>query len=113
MPEEIFIIIIIAIGAGTLSGIFAQLFGYLKSRAPKSTSDASMTTSELEGMIQNWIREATRPLVSRLDKIEERLEPLEAFEVQGRLSDKSILDDVNSFEEKRDEELAPRQRTKN
>ena len=109
MPEEIFIIIIVGIIAGTLSGIVAQFFGYLKTKAPKTSSEASMTTSELEAMIQKWIGEATRPLVSRLDKIEEHLEPLQ---VAGPSNEKSILDDMDAYEAKEEDVLASRQKTK-
>lgn len=108
MPQEIFVIIIVAIAAGTLSGIVSQVIGYLKSRTPESpASDASMTTSELESMIQKWIGEAMLPLESRLDKIEERLDPAK---LEAAPAKKSILDDMDGFEEEK--ELVSRSRTK-
>ncbi|MFK7844983.1 MAG: hypothetical protein AB8G77_06775 [Rhodothermales bacterium] len=108
MPQEIFVIIIVAIAAGTFSGVVSQIIGYMKSRTQDSpASDASMTTSELESMIQKWIGEATLPLTSRLDRIEEHLDPAKLNESLGR---KSILDDMDGFEEEK--ELVSRSRTK-
>ncbi len=109
MPEEIFIIIIVGILAGTFSGVVAQVVGYLKTKAPKTSADASMTTSELEGMIQKWIGEATRPLVERLDELENSGHPISP---KGKIAEKSILDDMDGFDALEQEEKALRQRTK-
>ncbi len=109
MPEEVFVIVLIGIIAGTLSRITTQFFNYLKSKGSKATSDASMTTSELEGMIQKWIVEATRPLVDRLENIEEKLD-IDLNESQ--VNRKSILDDMDGFEEAGEKEIETRRRTK-
>ena len=114
MPEEIFVIIIVAIAAGTFSGVVSQVIGYLKSRQPQqslSSSDASMTTSELEGMIQKWIREANRPIADRLDLIEQRLDIPEASLKSGKKSLLEDMDGYDPFEEEKSE--SKRGRVKN
>lgn len=110
MPEEIFVIIIVAIGAGTLSGIVSQIIGYLKSRTPeKPLQDNSLTTSELEGMMRKWIVDATQPLASRMDNIEQKL----TGEQPAQISSKSILDDMDTYEQADGEkELASKTRSK-
>ncbi len=114
MPEEIFIIIIVAILAGTFSGVVKQVLSYLQSRhgAPvrSSSSETSMTTSELESMIQKWIGESTRPLVDRLDRIESHIGNTPE---QISSTKKSILDDMDGYESAEDEErLSARARQK-
>lgn len=112
MPEEIFIIIVVAIVAGTLSGIISQFFSYLKSRGPKTAEGHSMTTSELEGMIQKWIREATKPLVDRIERMEEHLD-MDALPAKNQAGNTSILDDMEGYETTEEpDRLATRRREK-
>ncbi|MEM8486961.1 MAG: hypothetical protein AAF564_15515 [Bacteroidota bacterium] len=101
MPEEIFVIIVVAIGAGTFMSIVGMMINYLKTRSEQGTGN-SMTTSELEGMIQKWIEESTQPLVDRLDEMEAQLNS----------ADKSggLLDGMDAYED--DEALEPARREK-
>ncbi len=105
MPEEIFIIIIVAILAGTFSGVVKQVLNYLQSRngAPvrASSGETSMTTSELESMIQKWVGESTRPLIDRLDRIETHIG---AAPAQINTAEKSILDDMAGYEASKEED---------
>ena len=110
MPEEIFVIIIVAIAAGTFSGVVSQIIGYLKSRSPQQTvSDSSMTTSELENMIQKWITEANKPIVERLDSIERTLEPASTNKATAK---KSLLDDMDGYDPFEEEAAAKGKRVK-
>ena len=103
MPEEIFVIIVVAICAGTFMSIVGMMINYLKTR-PQQGSGNSMTTSELEGMIQKWIEESTQPLVDRLDEMEARLER----------ADKSggLLDGIDGYEYDKEMELARREKSR-
>ena len=77
MPEEIAIIIVISILAGTFSGILRMILNYKKARmgiTGGTRSDASMTTSELERLLFKVVEEATEPLMQRIDDLELLLE---------------------------------------
>lgn len=101
MPEEIFVIIVVAICAGTFMSIVGMMINYLKTRPQQGTGN-SMTTSELEGMIQKWIEESTQPLVDRLDEMEARLD---SADKPG-----ALLDGMDAYEDS--EVLEPARREK-
>ncbi len=76
MPEEIFIIIVVSILAGTFSGIVKMVLEFMKARQgalPSGNKADSMTASELERLLENAVRQGTTDLSERLDAIEERL----------------------------------------
>ena len=72
MPEEIFIIVIIAIMSGTLLGVVSNVRQYLetKNAGKGEQSGSSMRTSELEAMMERAAQKAIRPLVKRVENIE-------------------------------------------
>ena len=76
MNDEIFFIVITAIIFGTvmIASIFKSVFRYAggKTQAPKL--DASLTTSELQGLIRDAVTEATEPLNERIAMLEQRLD---------------------------------------
>lgn len=80
MPEEVVAIVIIAIIAGTLSGLVKQILEYKKSKhAARSTGSegASLTTSELRRLMQAAVEEGNLSLEARFDELEARLDRLE------------------------------------
>ncbi|MDZ4698737.1 MAG: hypothetical protein SH809_03430 [Rhodothermales bacterium] len=77
MPEEIFIIIVVSILAGTFSGIVKMVLEFMKMRQgtlPSGSAADSMTASELERLLEKAVRQGTTKLSERLEAIEERLE---------------------------------------
>ena len=80
MPDGIFVIIVVAIIAGTFLGIVKAILGYLASKHELSGSKkqpkqreapgSSLTTSELHAMIRNAVEEATAPLAARVEHLE-------------------------------------------
>lgn len=83
MPEEIFILSVLAIlcGSTLILGIVLVLFAYnrAKLKAHQEAGDAGMTASELRDLIQQAVEEATRPLMQRIDALQaaqEKHEPL-------------------------------------
>ena len=70
MPEEVFIIVVVAI----LSGVVKTIVGYLRERDRKTGGDNSLTTSELKQIVANTVAEATAPLEDRFAMLERRME---------------------------------------
>lgn len=79
MPEEIMIIVIVAIVAGTLTSITKIIFGHMQSKSAKKEAikGASLTTSELEHLMHAAVREGNLSLEARFDGLEDRLDQLE------------------------------------
>ncbi len=78
MPEEIMIIVIFAIIAGSITSTIRMILSHREKtmgvRKKDSNSDSSsVTTSELERMLHRVVRQAMGPLDDRLDEIEDRL----------------------------------------
>ncbi len=83
MPEEVAVIAIVAIVFGSVITIVKSVLAYRKdvrqgSRgeiASKSSvsEGASLTTSELEGMMRRAVADATAPLADRIDLLESRM----------------------------------------
>ena len=98
MPEEIMIIIIVSIIAGTISSIVRSIMGVAKARAQSpATPGSSLTTSELQRMLQAAVAEGNTRIEARFDELEARLDRLEGQEplgpsTQARI-DPRLLDD--------------------
>lgn len=78
MPEEIMIIVIIAIISGSVVSIVKTVVGNKYSdRKDKprleTPSSASMTTSELKAMLRETVTDATQPLVERIERLEDQM----------------------------------------
>ena len=75
MEGTIFIIVLTAIICGTVMiGItIGSIFKYATARSQSQKTDASLTTSELHGLIRDAVDEATEPLNERLAALEQRL----------------------------------------
>lgn len=76
MPFEIFVIVIVAIIAGTVSGIVKQALNYKRETRGirPSQEGSSLTTSELRRMLEEVVAEATAPLAEQVKALERRLE---------------------------------------
>lgn len=76
MSDEIFFIAITAIifGTGMIASIFKSIFKYAGGKTQPQKTDASLTTSELHGLIRDAVVEATEPLNERVAELEQRLE---------------------------------------
>jgi len=72
MPEEVFILALLSIAAGTLviTSIVRNISKYMRARHG-ATQGSSMTTSELEKMLRRVVEESTETLHERIDKLEE------------------------------------------
>ncbi len=94
MPEEVLVVIIIAIVAGSISlvSIARMLFKYLNARAglAPQVENPSFTTSELEQMLRRVARESNQPLLDRIEALEEQLTPESARLLDP--SSKSVLE---------------------
>ncbi len=86
MPYEIFVIVVIAILAGTFSSVVKMIIGYLQSKRGANGEQGSLTESQLRRMIESSIDDSIKPLEKRFDTIEDRLNHvLEAPPEQRRL----------------------------
>lgn len=76
MPEEVFLIVMTAIAAGTLTSIVKLVVNYLQGRDVKSRSNqgSSLTTSELQRIIEETVQRAIEPLAGKIDRLEYRLD---------------------------------------
>ena len=76
MEGTIFVIVIVAIvcGTGMIATTIQGIFKYALARSQPQKTDASLTTSELRGLIRDAVDEATEPLNERLAALEQRLE---------------------------------------
>lgn len=87
MPQEIFWIVIVAILAGTFSGVVKTVIGYLQSNPGKSDPKGSLTESQLRSLIESSVEQSIAPLAGRLDSIDRHLDrALEAPPDRPRLS---------------------------
>jgi hypothetical protein len=97
MPEEIMIIAVMGILAGTITSIIRMVLTHREKtmgvrkgeskRSQSSTGSSSLTTSELERMLHRVVRKATDPLNDRLDEIEDRLDaPATLPEAEERIA---------------------------
>jgi hypothetical protein len=80
MPEEIFVIIMFSMFVGMVLGTVRMVLNYkqarLDARSPHpalSPADNSLTTSELQHLLRKAVEEGTRPLVARIEALEEAL----------------------------------------
>ncbi len=76
MPDEVFVIILVAILAGTMmvAGIARSIFKYLSSRHQPIQAGSSLTAGELERLLREAVEEATAPLAAQIDALERRLD---------------------------------------
>lgn len=77
MPEEIVVIVLVSVIAGTLmvTTIVGSIFKYLRERnRSQATPGDSLTTSELKALMAEAVAEATASLHTRIDTLEDRLD---------------------------------------
>ncbi len=102
MPEEILVIILVSILAGTTVSIIRMVLGYRERRSTRGAAPgSSLTTSELEKMMRRAVEQATAPLVQKLVKKMEDLEFEMATKQEVRQLHEARTDlllDVNSDE---------------
>lgn len=72
MPEEIAIIIVVAILSGTLLGIVHAWFGYLRSKQNASGAGSSLGSGELKRLITEAVETALHPVLDRIEVLEEK-----------------------------------------
>ena len=94
MDDEIFIVVVVAIIAGTvmITTLIRSILAYA-SRKDRPSGESSLSMSELEAMLHRAVESGTEPLAARLDALEDRLldaphEPTvqEAFDAEERAS---------------------------
>ena len=75
MPEEVFVLFIFSILAFTTMMIIGMSLRYKSRKAERASlsSSSSLTTSELERMMQRAVKKATGPLEEKLEVLEEML----------------------------------------
>jgi len=75
MPEEIAIIIVMSIIAGTLMVLFGMTLNYRKTKFQvRQEKGDGLTQSELEAMIERAVRNATTPLAEKIEDLQNRLD---------------------------------------
>ncbi len=84
MPEEIFILALLGLVAGTATVVLltTMIFSYLrdkhgiKDKKGKAvvSNETSLTTSELHALMRQAVEEATLPLAEKIDDLERRLD---------------------------------------
>ncbi|RMF53883.1 MAG: hypothetical protein D6746_15065 [Bacteroidetes bacterium] len=73
MPEEVFIIIIFSIVSFTSLMITKMVLDHRREKGrARAGGDGGITTSELEALVKRAMEQAMRPLIARLDDLEER-----------------------------------------
>ncbi len=78
MPEEIAVIIVFSIIAGTLLAIIKAVLNYKSSQqqAMPGRGGSALTAGELRDLMREAVEEANAPLVERLDAVEAGLDAL-------------------------------------
>lgn len=115
MPDEVFVIVLVAIVAGTLSGIVKQILSYKRDKvqqghASGAADQSGVTTSELKALMQEAVEDATMPLVAEIEDLRTHLERLERTTLPE--ADATRLLDVEADEPAATESVrASRQRT--
>ena len=74
MPEELAVVIGVAILAGTFLALVKIILGYLSSRRTPA-ADAALSQHELERLIEAAVERAVAPLHERLDGLYDRALP--------------------------------------
>ncbi len=75
MPDEILVIIVISIIAGTLMGLLGMTLNYRKTKfQARQEEGGGLTQSELEAMIERAVGRATAPLEDKIDQLQTRLD---------------------------------------
>ncbi|MFT5143496.1 MAG: hypothetical protein ACI80V_003650 [Rhodothermales bacterium] len=112
MPPEIMAIAIIAIVAGTILRLTQMSLAHREGRSgvsggKTSSNSSSVTTSELERMLQKAVKKATDPLIERMDELEDRVG------TQAALPEAATLIEFDEVFEDRERAMAPKkQRTR-
>lgn len=76
MPEEIFILSVVAILAGSVVvlAVVWAILSFFRSRSKPAVSGDSLTASELQELVRAAAAEAVLPLERKVEALEERLE---------------------------------------
>lgn len=76
MPDEVFVIVVVAILAGTFTSVVKLIIGYLQSRRGEPAGKGSLTESQLRRMIEESVDASMKTLDRRFDTVESRLNRL-------------------------------------
>ena len=79
MEGTIFVIVAIICCTAVIGTTIQGIFKYATARSQPQKTDASLTTSELHGLIRDAVDEATEPLNERLAELEQRLDAQPQF----------------------------------
>jgi hypothetical protein len=113
MPEEIFIIIALAIVAGTVSNIVKYVVGYHRTKAEARVPEgSSLTQTELQQMIEAAVREATKPLLQEIRSLKADPEAGPADREALREPPADLLEGMDEYDPREDDVRAPRRRTR-
>lgn len=76
MPGEVFVIIIVAIVMTTVmvTSIVKHTMEYLSGKSKSKHDESSLTSSELQALMQEAVTRATQPLMDQVKELERRLE---------------------------------------
>lgn len=101
MPEQIMIIVVVAIIAGTVSSIARAVLGVGKAAVQnKAAQGSSLTTGELKKMLQEVVEESNARMETRFDSLEARLDRLESAEPRplagGRIDPQLLEGDADA-----------------
>ena len=72
MPQEIVAIVIVAIACGTAITILKTILAHHRETRESSAGESSLTTSQLEKIMERAARKALAPLEQRLASLEEK-----------------------------------------
>lgn len=97
MPHEIFVIALASIIAGTLmiASIVGSIFKFLREKEKhrkESSASSSLTTGELQRLMQAAVENAIAPLHDRIDALERRLSAPASSHRGTPLIDENLLD---------------------
>lgn len=115
MPDEIMIIVVTAIVAGSVLAAMAMLLGFARSRAKDRLPSAkqegpSLTTSELERIMRQAVEAATTPLAEQIARLEEHL-GIQEEDPAGLLEAARLPDFEDALEEIEEPAPEPARRT--
>ena len=107
MPDEIVIIIVTAISAGTLLALVAMILGSLRSRRKdkqkiQQAKGSNVSTGELKKLMREAVSEGTRDLVERIEDLEDQLEEALARPPELEAARTDLYDELDEPEEARE-----------
>lgn len=73
MPEEVAVVLVVAIIAGSVSSVIKQAIKARSSRKASATDAGGITMSELRAMMRDAVEEATLPLRAEIEDLKDEV----------------------------------------